>query len=553
MFVPTILLAQDMDILRFPVDGELAHLHGVMEVLTDTNGKIGKDEVRNRTDFVPYEKWDGMDFDAKAYWIRFRMENEGTEDRIYFLNTGYFFQVASFFAPRSGSELIPIDEAEKVEPNNESFSENYRANLVKVPLPAKSQRTFYLKLSAPNHDVLYLSRTSFSEGFDLYTVKGIKQTFLSLRNHSFLLSGILLLMFMFNSLMAFRTRKQVYLWLAVYNLVFCLTYLNIYGYIFITSSGGGMEISRSLQFIFPVLIVLAYSMFTLNFLELQKYSPTIYKVMLLVNALILSTLIWLAFGYYFLAILNCGLTTILGFSLVYFSIFRTYKHRSVRKKLHFYIAASTMMLVFFLNFLMSIWVESRDYYLAELLVQVAGAVEILMFTYIAVDDYVVAQKKVVSLDVQKRMLESQKEQMEEEIALKSKELVSRTTAELAFHQQQKEILNLLEEMQPESNAQLRKAINRIRQMTGNSNFADNFLIHFNGVHVGFSERLQTLHPNLTANDIKLCAYIRMNLSSLEIAQLQGVEKSSINQARYRIRKKIELERGTDLFSYLKDI
>lgn len=67
-----------------------------------------------------------------------------------------------------------------------------------------------------------------------------------------------------------------------------------------------------------------------------------------------------------------------------------------------------------------------------------------------------------------------------------------------------------------------------------------FDIYFNNIFDGFLDRLKTRYPNLTGNDIKYCAFIRMGLSTKEIASMLNIKLSSAESARYRLRKNMDL-------------
>ena len=57
-------------------------------------------------------------------------------------------------------------------------------------------------------------------------------------------------------------------------------------------------------------------------------------------------------------------------------------------------------------------------------------------------------------------------------------------------------------------------------------------------------------PNLSANDIKMCAYLRMNLSTKEIASILNISARGVEISRYRLRKKMDLENATNLTDFL---
>jgi PAS domain S-box-containing protein len=70
---------------------------------------------------------------------------------------------------------------------------------------------------------------------------------------------------------------------------------------------------------------------------------------------------------------------------------------------------------------------------------------------------------------------------------------------------------------------------------------------------GFLDRLKLRHPNLTPKEKKLCSYLRLGLSSKEIAGLQNVNTKSIEVSRGRLRKKLKLNRENRLKEYLEQI
>ncbi len=81
---------------------------------------------------------------------------------------------------------------------------------------------------------------------------------------------------------------------------------------------------------------------------------------------------------------------------------------------------------------------------------------------------------------------------------------------------------------------------------------ETFKKHFESVHTGFFTRLLEKHPTLTQNELKLCAYLRMNLSSKEIAQMLNISIESGNTKRYRLRKKLQLVNDENLVAFLSE-
>ena len=79
---------------------------------------------------------------------------------------------------------------------------------------------------------------------------------------------------------------------------------------------------------------------------------------------------------------------------------------------------------------------------------------------------------------------------------------------------------------------------------------DFFRDAFNNADKDFLKRAKELHPNLTHNDLKFCAYLRLNLSSKEIAPLLNISTKSVEVRRYRLRKKMNLAHEKNLTDYI---
>ena len=73
---------------------------------------------------------------------------------------------------------------------------------------------------------------------------------------------------------------------------------------------------------------------------------------------------------------------------------------------------------------------------------------------------------------------------------------------------------------------------------------------FDSVDKDFLKRVKQVHSSLTPNDLRLCAYLRMNLSSKEIAPLLNISVRSVEIKRYRLRKKMDLPHEQGLVEYI---
>ncbi|MDO5978879.1 triple tyrosine motif-containing protein [Flavivirga spongiicola] len=76
---------------------------------------------------------------------------------------------------------------------------------------------------------------------------------------------------------------------------------------------------------------------------------------------------------------------------------------------------------------------------------------------------------------------------------------------------------------------------------------------FNNADKDFLKKIKQEHPSLTSNDLRLCAYLRLNLSSKEIAPLLNISARSVEVKRYRLRKKMDLPHESSLTDYILEI
>ena len=95
--------------------------------------------------------------------------------------------------------------------------------------------------------------------------------------------------------------------------------------------------------------------------------------------------------------------------------------------------------------------------------------------------------------------------------------------------------------------------NRIHDVLKEENDWEQFKIHFEEVHPSFFKKLKELHPGLTDNELRLCAYCKMNIPNKQIAKMLSVQPQSVIVARYRMRCKMNLPKETSLDDYLMNL
>lgn len=102
----------------------------------------------------------------------------------------------------------------------------------------------------------------------------------------------------------------------------------------------------------------------------------------------------------------------------------------------------------------------------------------------------------------------------------------------------KQIENLSQRSIPQHKEELREIKATIKNTLHLETDWEKFKLHFEQVHPNFFKDLLVKHPNLTTNEIRLCAYFHLNLSAKEIATLLNINPESVYRAKTRLNKKL---------------
>ena len=97
--------------------------------------------------------------------------------------------------------------------------------------------------------------------------------------------------------------------------------------------------------------------------------------------------------------------------------------------------------------------------------------------------------------------------------------------------------------------------NIIKELKTHSNkdVWEEFEVRFQQVHSDFYTRLNELYPNLSPNEKKLCAFLRLNMTTKEISAITYQTINSITVARARLRKKLNMESDENLIAFLENL
>lgn len=166
------------------------------------------------------------------------------------------------------------------------------------------------------------------------------------------------------------------------------------------------------------------------------------------------------------------------------------------------------------------------------------------------------QKKILEIELKAEnelnTQEYEKHILELEIQAKSSEVAGKS---LSIAKQSEMIENIQSILDSETDFnKLKSEIKKVIKINAiNKHEWETFETNINQMHKEFINTLSSKYPHLTPKDIKLCIYLKMNLSSKEIAPLMNISFRGVELHRYRLRKKLALIQDENLTKFLLSI
>ena len=156
------------------------------------------------------------------------------------------------------------------------------------------------------------------------------------------------------------------------------------------------------------------------------------------------------------------------------------------------------------------------------------------------------------LESERAIMKLNNEKLRQDIESKNRELASYTMNII----KKNELLNTIKKELEKSEKQQKGLKDVERVIDKNLNNKDDWK-HFeealNNLDKDFLKKLKAQHPELTPNDLRFCSFLRLNLSSKEIAPLLNISVRSVEIKRYRLRKKLNLDHSDNLVNYILEI
>ena len=159
--------------------------------------------------------------------------------------------------------------------------------------------------------------------------------------------------------------------------------------------------------------------------------------------------------------------------------------------------------------------------------------------------------ELTELENEQKLMKLRNNQLRQDVESKNSELAISTMSLIKKNELlrsiKKELLHI------EKSSESKSVIKIIDKNLNNNNDWEFFQDAFNNADKDFLKKIHGLHQTLTPNDLRFCAYLRLNLSSKEIAPLLNISYRSVEIKRYRLRKKMNLSHEKSLVEYILEV
>jgi DNA-binding CsgD family transcriptional regulator len=163
------------------------------------------------------------------------------------------------------------------------------------------------------------------------------------------------------------------------------------------------------------------------------------------------------------------------------------------------------------------------------------------------------EKENLRQDLERAELERQK--LELELDEKHRTLLTSTMQKEQYQEFFTELIDELTQIKgntdkKELTQSIDKVLNLVKGKINQADDWDKIKLYFEKVHPEFFEKLKTEYPDLSVNELKFCAYTKMNLNGKEISRLLNINPSSVQVSRYRLKRKMGLPEDVNFTDYI---
>ncbi len=195
---------------------------------------------------------------------------------------------------------------------------------------------------------------------------------------------------------------------------------------------------------------------------------------------------------------------------------------------------------------------------------IVSAIIIISFVLKRRKDRLVSRQRIIIHENEKELAKlelknskANEKELETKLAFKTRQLTTHAVSMMQKNKLMHELLGSIKKVSKNADDAQKKEIQNLQQQIKRSLNVekdwDLFKMYFEQVNKDFFAKLLKRVPSLSSNDLRLSALIRLNMNIKEAASVFNVEPASVKSARYRLRKKLELDQEDDLYEYMRKV
>ncbi|MEY3051600.1 MAG: hypothetical protein RLY31_1385 [Bacteroidota bacterium] len=163
----------------------------------------------------------------------------------------------------------------------------------------------------------------------------------------------------------------------------------------------------------------------------------------------------------------------------------------------------------------------------------------------------------IEAEYKRRQAELEREMLASQVENQHKQLTTEVIYRIQKNEMMREVVEKLVKWRRHEHREIRDTVNSVVRKLERSmedEAWEDFEIRFQGIHDDFYKKLMQLHPGLSINERRLCAFLKLDLSTKEIAAITRQSPAALQVARFRLRQKLGLQdSGQDLSEYIASL
>ncbi len=488
-----------------------------------------------------------------VYWLRVAINNSKASSSNYFIHFNSLISNVSLFQQHENG-TYPEKKGGSLVPERERAVRGFLKDKVPFSVPNNIDKPIiYIRIYTE------LERVFNLQNIEVLSVEQYNKKIQHLYLLQFFFLGIVSILVVFNLTLFLLTRDRLYLFYFIYVFTTALFFIYYYQlsekYIFYNYPKADL-----LLFTTITLVQAIYLWFFIELIKnenIPKWRAIIKKYAILISILCVVIFVIAVFDYH-LGVAANDFFILLNGIFIFTIYFILYKKVSPTVKI---ILTGSVILV--IGGLVSTIIDFSKISASNISYYQMGVfIELVLFT-IAINfmynkeriDKVKALLQNSILEAEKLKKEKEAQTLKEEIDLKNRNLAAKTMIISEKEVLISHVINNLVELSgrtPVQGNNVTELIKSLKLSLHKNNWSE-LETYFNKIHPRFYTSLKRYYPNLTVNERKLCAFLKLNLSTKEIVAITGKNQNTIDVARSRLRKKMGLKSNENLCAVIAGI